>query len=148
MSQQRITARGVLTHEGAIFTAKRAENKRYFPGMYEIPGGWVEFGEHPEATVIREFKEEIGLDVEINGFIQVDSRILEGDHLVNLYFFVRRQDSSQQPQLQDGEHSEGRWLDQESFLKEYDASHPNYPAIKRAFEILEQNLLGTALLTP
>ncbi len=139
MSQQRITARGVLTHEGKIFTAKRAETKRYFPGIYELPGGWVEFGEHPETTVVREFKEECGLDVTIEGFVCSGSQILEADHLVEFYFFVRRQDPAQQPQIQECDHSEIRWWDQETFLHEWEVSHPDYLAIKKAFEILRQN---------
>jgi nucleoside triphosphatase len=34
-----------------------------WPGMHVVPGGHVELGEHIEETVIRESKEETGLDV-------------------------------------------------------------------------------------
>jgi nucleoside triphosphatase len=34
-----------------------------WPGMYVVPGGHVELGERLEETVIRETKEETGLDV-------------------------------------------------------------------------------------
>jgi nucleoside triphosphatase len=34
-----------------------------WPGMYVVPGGHVELGERLEAAVIRETKEETGLDV-------------------------------------------------------------------------------------
>jgi nucleoside triphosphatase len=34
-----------------------------WPGSYVVPGGHVEMGEHLEETVIREAKEETGLDV-------------------------------------------------------------------------------------
>ncbi len=34
-----------------------------WPGSYVVPGGHVELGEHLEETVIREAKEETGLDV-------------------------------------------------------------------------------------
>ena len=115
---------------------KRAMTKRYFPGIFELPGGWIEFGEHPETTVIREFKEECGLDVEIAGFVCAGSQMLDGDHLVEFYFFVRKQDPAQQPQLQEKDHSEARWFTQEEFLHEFDSSHPDYLAIQRAFEIL------------
>ena len=34
-----------------------------YPGMWDIPGGHVEPGETPFACIIREMKEEIGLDL-------------------------------------------------------------------------------------
>lgn len=136
MAQQRVTARGILTDGNKIFTAKRATTKRYFPGIFELPGGWVDFGEHPETTVIREFKEECALDVEIASFACSGSQILEGDHLVEIYFFVRKQDPTQEPQLNEKDHSEARWWDQQSFLLEWETSHPDYLAVKQAFESL------------
>ena len=36
---------------------------------WEYPGGVVEFGESLEAALIREIKEESGVDVEIIGFV-------------------------------------------------------------------------------
>ncbi len=38
-------------------------------GLWEFPGGKIERGESPEAAVLREIKEETGLDVELAEFI-------------------------------------------------------------------------------
>jgi 8-oxo-dGTP diphosphatase len=38
-------------------------------GLWGAPGGFVERGEHPSETVVREVREETGLDVEITGYL-------------------------------------------------------------------------------
>ena len=35
-----------------------------YPNMWDIPGGHVEEGETPEECIVREMKEEIGLDID------------------------------------------------------------------------------------
>ena len=49
----------IINHEGNIFLMKSHK----WNGQYCIPGGHVELGETIEAAVIREVKEETGLDV-------------------------------------------------------------------------------------
>ena len=43
--------------------------RRYDPGKGQwcLPAGFIEVGEHPELSAVREVKEETGLDVEITG---------------------------------------------------------------------------------
>lgn len=53
---------GVVRHEGKVLLAKKARGP--YSGMYDLPGGGVEFGETPEQTVRREFMEETGFVVE------------------------------------------------------------------------------------
>ena len=47
---------------GRILLARRTEG-RDLSGSWEFPGGKVEPGERPEAALIRELKEELGIDV-------------------------------------------------------------------------------------
>lgn len=41
--------------------------------MWTLPGGGVEFGEHPEAAMVREVEEETGLIVAAVGLAGIDS---------------------------------------------------------------------------
>ena len=53
-----------------------------FPGRWGLPGGGVEQGEHPDGAVVREFREETGLDVRVAGLRTVTAdvaRIKSGD---------------------------------------------------------------------
>jgi 8-oxo-dGTP diphosphatase len=64
------SASGVLVREdGRILLAKRAREP--FRDWWDIPGGFLEAGEHPEVGVAREFREETGLEIEVVSLIGV-----------------------------------------------------------------------------
>ena len=44
-------------------------------GAWTLPGGGVEFGEHPDATVLRELEEETGLTGRIDDILGIFSRV-------------------------------------------------------------------------
>ena len=54
-----------------------------FPNMWDVPGGHVEPGETPEECIVREMKEEMGLDLE--GF-QLFSVKTFSDRIENTYW--------------------------------------------------------------
>ncbi|MDD5070611.1 MAG: NUDIX domain-containing protein [Candidatus Omnitrophica bacterium] len=45
-----------------LFLCKRKTDDRY-GGLWEFPGGCIEKGETPEMAIVRELKEEVGLNV-------------------------------------------------------------------------------------
>jgi 8-oxo-dGTP diphosphatase len=45
----------------------RGSDAGAFPGVWSLPGGGIDHGEHPDDTVVREFAEETGLTVRITG---------------------------------------------------------------------------------
>ncbi|MBN8706381.1 MAG: A/G-specific adenine glycosylase [Bacteroidetes bacterium] len=53
---------GLCFFEGKVLIARRHENQM-LAGLWEFPGGKLEVGETLPECVIREFKEEVGLDV-------------------------------------------------------------------------------------
>jgi 8-oxo-dGTP diphosphatase len=48
--------------DGRVLLCQRPEGKQ-LAGLWEFPGGKVEPGETPEACLIRELKEELGIEV-------------------------------------------------------------------------------------
>ena len=56
-------ATGVLLRQGRMLIQKRRPDD-VWPGLWEFPGGVIEKGESPEQAVVREYMEEVELDVE------------------------------------------------------------------------------------
>ena len=56
-----VAAAALIDPDGRVLIAQRPEGKP-MAGLWEFPGGKVESGETPEAALIRELHEELGLD--------------------------------------------------------------------------------------
>ena len=65
-----VVAAAVVIHEGRVLLTRRAEGQ-HLAGMWEFPGGKLEEGEAPEATVVRECLEECGIEVEVTDILDV-----------------------------------------------------------------------------
>lgn len=56
-----VSAVALIDRDGRVLLAQRPAGKP-MAGLWEFPGGKVEQGETPEAALIRELKEELGID--------------------------------------------------------------------------------------
>lgn len=76
VQRTRLAAYGLLVEEGRILLA-RLSNTEKEVGKWTLPGGGIDFGEHPLDAVVREFREESGLRVRVQEIVHVDSELLE-----------------------------------------------------------------------
>ncbi len=74
----------VQDDDGRLLVVRRGREPA--AGRWTLPGGRVEAGERAADTVVRELREETGLDVEVTGFLGF-SEVFDGDgHRVILDF--------------------------------------------------------------
>lgn len=114
---------GALVLEGGrVLLAKRTIEPFY--GCWDLPGGFLEADEHPEAGALREVFEETGLRVRLTGLlgIYMDLYVPNADptsahHSLNFYYLAEPVGGVLAPQ---GESSEARYFAPEE-LPEWEA---------------------------
>ncbi len=86
-----VVAAGLLDGEGRVLVQQRPAGKS-LAGLWEFPGGKIEPGETPEASLVRELHEELGIDVDPADLSPgpFASETLGDRHLVMLVFLCRR----------------------------------------------------------
>lgn len=81
-------AMGLITNDrGQILMALRRPSQTR-PNMYEIAGGRVEDGESHEETVVRELREELGIETEV--LTHIDSCELDLEVRLHLHCYAVR----------------------------------------------------------
>lgn len=152
--QQVITACAFIYKEfdgvPKVFLAKRADTKKFLPGVYELPGGHIEFGEDIEAGLKREIMEELGVHIKLKdpfaAFTYVNE--VKGAHAVEVIYYAEFSDPIEQITLHPEDHSGYEWFDQEAvvarrkeIVPDGQVVHeleddPEYMTILRGFKLL------------
>ena len=93
-----VAACALVDVDGRVLVARRPEGKP-MAGLWEFPGGKVEKGETPEVSLIRELKEELGIDVSQACLAPLTfaSHSYEDFHLVMPLYVCRRWSGLVQP---------------------------------------------------
>ncbi len=58
---------GALVRDGRVLLVHRRAGRRHFPDCWDLPGGHVEPGEGPTDALVRELREELGVEATVTG---------------------------------------------------------------------------------
>ena len=70
MRERKLVVAALVREEGRILMSRRRADQA-MPNLWEFPGGKVEPGEHPEAALVRELREELGCGITVDGIHEV-----------------------------------------------------------------------------
>ena len=98
---------GVIANRGRLLVLRRSERMTYQPGSWDLPGGHLAVGESFEDCLLREIKEETGLDAAIERLLGLHKAGAETSMQV---LYACRLQVYQQVKLRPEEHTESRWL--------------------------------------
>jgi 8-oxo-dGTP diphosphatase len=93
-----VAACALIDADGRVLIAERPAGKP-MAGLWEFPGGKIEAGERPEICLIRELKEELGIDVkeECLAPLTFASHLYPNFHLLMPLYVCRRWEGIVEP---------------------------------------------------
>ena len=98
---------GVLVRGTDVLLGHRSTDRRWYPDVWDLPGGHVEPGEDERSAPARELREEVGVvPREVEPVLA--TCLVEGD--LHLALFVVRGWDGEPRNLQPHEHDELRWV--------------------------------------
>lgn len=93
-----VVAAALTEEDGRVLLQQRAPG-RAMAGLWEFPGGKVDEGEFPEAALVRELREELGIEVAAADLRPAcfASAPLGERHMILLLYLCRRWQGAPQP---------------------------------------------------
>lgn len=122
----------IMNEKGELLFQKRAESKKTNPNKWGKTGGHVDAGEDVETAMLREIKEEIGIDIDKKDLELLS--IYKSEDLKNKYFgydfFARVDYLIEDYILQEEEVSEVKYMTIEEMEKIKENNDENYTFVK------------------
>ena len=105
---------GVVISDKKILMTQRSdsslEGETSFRGFWQFPGGSVEFGENPKVSVVRELKEELGVDVSVVSFVpHIYTSVRNNWQGIFMVYICQMNDSEKQKIVLNHEATQFKW---------------------------------------
>ena len=127
-----VVACALIDADKRILIAQRPQGKQ-LAGLWEFPGGKIDAGERPEQALIRELREELGIEVKEPCLAPLTfaSHAYEDFHLLMPLYICRRWEGF----VQQREHQALKWVLAKD-LRQYPMPPADEPLIPPLIELL------------
>jgi 8-oxo-dGTP diphosphatase len=95
-----IVSAAVVVEGGRVLLTQRKRGS-HLAGSWEFPGGKVEAGEDPRDALVRELREEVGVQIEAGDPVEVTYHRYPSKAVLLLFFEARRLPGSPEPRAID-----------------------------------------------
>lgn len=146
--QQVFTACGFIWHEfdgvKKVFLAKRADSKKFLPGVWELPGGHIDYGEDLRVGLAREVVEEFGMRLLVGDVLDVFTYVNEvkKSHSIEVIYYAQFADPLENIQQNPEDHSAFGWFSADdlpsTFLGPKNEHDPEVIAIYKGLAFLQE----------
>jgi 8-oxo-dGTP diphosphatase len=107
-------ATAVLVNSNRVLLCHRHPNRRWYPNVWDIPGGHIEDDETPAEAVVRELREKLDVTIRLNS--TTPFRIYDPAPDLTLHAWVITEWSGDITNLAPDEHDEIRWFDHDELV--------------------------------
>ncbi|OGL38075.1 hypothetical protein A3B63_03150 [Candidatus Saccharibacteria bacterium RIFCSPLOWO2_01_FULL_49_22] len=133
-----------------VFLPKRADTKKFLPGLYELPGGHIDLFEDIKDGLKREIKEEFNREISLGdpfGVFTYENQI-KGSHTIEVVYFAKFLGSVGNIKFNPDDHSGYDWFSEsdvinrrEEMVPQEHVTHthtddPEYETILLGFRLL------------
>ncbi len=136
---QKIVLGGVIIRDNKVLILQRHKDEDIYPNMWELPSGKREPLEPSEDSLIREVREETGIDVKvIMAFSVFDYQIEKPDEIrdsTQINFLVAS--INDKDVALSNEHQAFAWIVKDEINK-YDLTEATKNVIQKAFEVIKK----------
>ena len=134
-----VANKAVIKAHNKYLILVKSDEEDVTPNAFDLPGGRMEYGEHPKEALKREVKEEVNLNVEVKGVTDIWDFVMKKRklQLVGITWACETNDNHNQVKLS-FEHSKFFWKTYDEIQKNKD-KYPEWlvNSIKIAEEIME-----------
>ena len=117
----------LLVRDGRVLLGRRAQDRVWLPGAWDVFGGHIEAGETEETALRRELQEELGIVPLAPAWMATIGGELPEPWRLNVYLVTAWEGEPHNRQEQ--EHCELRWCSLDEARERLGATHPEFPRL-------------------
>ena len=104
----------IINDKKQVLLQKRSANKRFNPNKWALCAGHVDAYENLEDAILREVKEEVGLDIskdDLHQFGEREFTIIDSNSHITYFYYIKSNLNEKDFIIQKEELSEVKWFD-------------------------------------